>query len=104
MTEYRLTRQAMQDMDQIWDYIGDKNDNPDAADRLVIRFHTTFARLAKSPGSGHRRDDLCPGMRVFPVGNYVVFYHPSTGGIDITGIVHARRNWTEMFDVGKRQP
>ncbi len=104
MTEYRLTRQAMEDIDKIWDYIGNQNDNPDVADKLVAWFHNSFKRLANAPGSGLHRDDLSPGMRVFPVGNYLVFYHPSADGIDITGIVHARRNWAEMFEGGQRQP
>ena len=103
MSEYRLTRQAKHDIDCIWDDIGDENDNPAAADKLVLRLHQAFDRLARSPGSGHRRDDLSPGLRVFPVGNYVVFYHPAPDGIDVAGIVHSRRNWTEMFEDGERQ-
>ena len=94
-------RQAKHNIDRIWDYIGDENDA--AADKLVLRLHQAFERLARSPGSGHRRDDLSPGLRVFPVGNDVVFYHPASDGIDVTGIVHSRRNWTEMFEDGERQ-
>ena len=53
---YRIARAAIQDMQDIFDYIWPEN--PPAAIALDDEFHAAFALIAENPGIGHRRADL----------------------------------------------
>jgi len=61
--------QARLDLIDIWNYIAD--DNEAAADRLLDRI--------EQPKAGRERAELAPGLRSFPVGNYLLFYLPLLG-------------------------
>jgi toxin ParE1/3/4 len=69
---YRVTRQARRDLLQIWNYIAD--DNEDAATRFLELLTQHFRLLGHNPYAGRQRDDLRPGYRSFPVGQYVILY------------------------------
>ena len=92
---YRLTRRARQDVLSIWKYIAD--DDEAAADRFVDLLTRRFAFLGDNPHVGRRREDLRPGYRCFPVGEYLVFYRIAEPGIQILHIVHGRRDITSLF-------
>lgn len=51
-----LHPEALQDLDEIWEYIA--QDNPDAADRVIIEIFSALDLLASSPSMGHRRPEL----------------------------------------------
>lgn len=90
MSHVTRTPQARRDAISIWQWVAD--DNPKAADRLLSRFNEVAALLAGKPGMGRARADLAPGLRGFPVGDYVIFYRPIPNGIDIVRIMHGRRD------------
>ena len=50
MNAYVLSRDAEQDLDDLWDYIADEN--VDAADRLLGQFFEAFEELAQFPSMG----------------------------------------------------
>ena len=56
MTSYILAPEALQDLQDIWDYIA--TENLDAADRVIDTLFAAFEQLAALPGLGHRREDL----------------------------------------------
>ncbi len=64
---------AQADLLQIKQYIAE--DKPLAAARLICsirdRIHVTIATF---PEIGQACDELLPGLRRFPIGNYVIFY------------------------------
>ncbi|MGH9524196.1 MAG: type II toxin-antitoxin system RelE/ParE family toxin [Terriglobales bacterium] len=95
MARVKRTKEADEDIVDIWTYIAD--DNSTAADRLLKTFESTFAMLARRPLLGRSRDELLPGLRSFPVGNYVVFYHRIKGGVSIIHVMSAARDVTRMF-------
>jgi toxin ParE1/3/4 len=37
---------------------------------------------------GASRDDIKEWLRVFPVGNYLIFYFPLSDGVDILRVLH----------------
>ena len=88
-------RQAKLDITQIWIYIAE-NDY-DAAGRLIKQFEQAFELLSKFPRSGQVRDDLQRGLRSFPVGNYLLFYEPIKGGIEVVRVLHAARDHRRIF-------
>ena len=68
---YRLTRRARRDVVAIWVEIA--KDDESAADRFVALLTKQFSLLGKYPYAGRTREDLRPGYRSFPVGQYLIF-------------------------------
>jgi toxin ParE1/3/4 len=89
MNEYELSDLADDDLIAIWDYIAE--DSPDAATRLLEKLFATFVSLSEMPGMGRSRQDLAPGSRSFPVGNYVIYYCRTEAGIKILRVLHGAR-------------
>ncbi|MBC6420394.1 MAG: type II toxin-antitoxin system RelE/ParE family toxin [Hormoscilla sp. SP12CHS1] len=89
---------AREDINKINDYIAEKN--PEAADRFVDRIYEKCQLLAKFPGLGRKRDDLAPELRSFPVEDYLIFYRPVAGGIQIMRVVSGYRDLEDIFSRG----
>ena len=89
------TRQAEEDLLEIWDYIAD--DNPIAADDLLDEIDAACTTLAENPNAGRLREQLAPALRSFPVGNYVLFYRPGTDGIVLIPVLHGARDVSELL-------
>jgi len=98
MRRYGVTATAEQDLEDILTYIA--SDNPKAALRLIDRLEIQFGRLAETPGLGRSRPDLAHELRSFPLGNYLIFYHPEPGGIIIVRVLHAARNIPDIAASG----
>jgi toxin ParE1/3/4 len=93
---YRSAR-AETDLIEIWASIAD--DDPAAADRLLDRIEQVCVLLATHPHAGNQRDDLAPGLRFYPVGNYLIFYVPRDDGVAVARILHgARDSWQQLLD------
>jgi toxin ParE1/3/4 len=82
-------------MQAIDDYVS--ADSTDAADRLLESFRSTLELLETYPASGRRRDELRPGVRSFPVGNFVVFCHEVGDTIEVLRGLHGRRDIDAAF-------
>jgi toxin ParE1/3/4 len=72
-------------------------DNPRAADQLIDTITARFDALARTPGMGVARDELLPGLRMFPVRGYLIFYHPSADGIEVVRVLSGRRDVEAVF-------
>ncbi len=89
---YRLARPARADLDQIWLHIA-RNAGIETADRFIDTITGRFPFLAGVPEAGPARDEIEPGLRVFPVDNYLIYYRKTgRGGIQISRIIHGRRD------------
>jgi toxin ParE1/3/4 len=95
MNGFRLARQADADLDEIADYIADRN--PSAALRQIDAFYQKFALLGRQPLMGQSCGHLRPGLRCFSAGTYVIFYVPRDDGIEVERVVHGARDITSMF-------
>ena len=72
---HRLAPEAEAELDDIWYYVAKESGSLDVADRFVESLTGRFYLLARNPYLGRRRDaDLRPGLRSFPVGNYLILY------------------------------
>jgi len=87
---YRLTRRARRDVIDIWRYIA--ADNEPAADRFIGLLMHHFRLLGDVPSAGRSRDEIRPGYRSFPVGEYVIFYRAREPGVHIMHVIHGRRD------------
>lgn len=90
MARVRTTVLAEQDLEEIWLYIA--ADNIDAADALIDELVEKSTLLAINVELGRARPELHEGLRSFPVGNYVLFYRPESGGIELTRVLHGARD------------
>lgn len=94
---YIFTVTADRDLEEINDRIGEQN--PDAADRLMDKIYETCKRLARFPGMGRRWDELNTPLRSFPVNDYLIFYRPIDGGIEVVRVVSGYRDLKAIFNI-----
>ncbi len=57
----------------------------------------TAWRLAENPEIGTTREELLPGIRSFPVGNYILFYQAIDDGIELIRALSAYRDLESLF-------
>ena len=96
MKRLRYTAQALQDFQDIHDYIA--QDNIDAASDFIERLNERCNELCEMPGIGRKRDDLAPGMRSSAVGEHLIFYHVLDGDLEVVHVLHGRRNLERVFE------
>ena len=61
------------------------------------RLAATFEMLAEFPEMGTSSEDLAPGLRSFPVGNFVIFYKPWDNGIAVARVLSGHRDLPRLF-------
>ena len=91
------TPEAEVDLIDIWLHVSE--DNVRAADRLWATFEQKFQLLSDNPLIGPARDELGTSVRSYPVGTYLVFYRPLSGGggIALLRVVHGARDLRRLF-------
>jgi toxin ParE1/3/4 len=102
MSQFRLSRQAVADLDGIWDYLAINRGSPQAAYNQLESLYSRFILLAESQFLGEQRDDLRAGLRMFSVDQYVVFYYVIPDGIEVAGVIHGSRDIEGLFRRGER--
>ncbi len=91
MSSFKLSPEAFQDIEGIWDFIAE--DNVDAADRVREEIFTACERLAEVPGMGHLRQDLADEpLRFWPVYSYLIIYRPEATPLEIVRVLHGARD------------
>lgn len=91
MTGYILSVDADFDLDDIWEYIAE--DNIDAADQWIGKLFDAFEALGRSPGMGHKREDVTPYPVLFwPVGAYLIIYRAKRTPIEIVAVMQGSRD------------
>jgi toxin ParE1/3/4 len=94
----RLSAEAKKDLAEIRDYIA--RDKPTAAATTVRSIRDVLRTvISRFPETGASCDELSPGLRCFPVGNYVVFYRIDKT-IDVVRILHGARDIGAIFHTG----
>jgi len=75
MSEFRLSPEAVIELDDIWFRIARQSSSIEIATRLVDSITQRFWLLALHPYSGRQRaDDLRSGLRSFPADDYLIIY------------------------------
>jgi toxin ParE1/3/4 len=95
---HRVSPRAEDDLDDIWYYAAKESCSVDTANRLIDSITDRFFLLASRPYLGRARDeDLGPGSRSFPVGEYVIVYCVEDDDVSILRVVHGRRDLEALF-------
>jgi toxin ParE1/3/4 len=95
MSDFRLDPQASRDLSNIFRYIA--ADNFPAAERWRDKLIDLFIELGRNPYLGERRSLLAMDLRSISVGNYVVYFRPRTGYVQIARIIHGARDINSIF-------
>ena len=97
MESFKLTDDAIFDIDAIWLYLLNK-EGVETADRIVTELFKGFDKLAAIPNSGHRRADLTNRQVLFyKIFSYLVIYQPGTKPLQILGVLHGKRNVSRIL-------
>src|ERR1700691_2442638 len=90
---HRLAPEAETELGNIWYYVARESGSIEIADRLIDSITERFYLLACHPHIGRRRDeDLRPGLRSFPVGQYVIIYRVEKQHVLILHIFRGSRD------------
>jgi toxin ParE1/3/4 len=90
--------QADSDLDGIWYYVAFESGSAETADRLIDSITERFLLVANYPNIGRRRDDdLRPGLRSFPVGEYIIIYRLRDEDVLILRGLRGSRNIQALF-------
>lgn len=90
------TREALDDLFEIWAYIAENN--PVAADGVLDRIDVACQRLAQFPLSGRDRGELAAGLRSLTEGNFLILYRVTETSIQLVRVLHGARDIDAMFE------
>ena len=90
-----ISNQAVEDLEDIWDYIA--NDNVKRADAFLDKLYTKCLELSELKGVGRSRDDLLPALKSFPYKKYIIFFYRTELEINISRILHSGRDISRIF-------
>ncbi len=91
---FRLRPKAEEDIAEIALYIA--ADNPRAAQTWIDSIQSLCRRIGEMPGIGAPRPEFAEGLRIAPLGKYLVLYIEAAGHADILRVIHGARdpdNW-----------
>ena len=97
MSSYLLTSQAVQDLNEIHDFIA--SDRPTAALDFITFLENKFKVLAGNPEIGRTREELAVALRSFPAGHYVIFYRIAKEAIQVIRVLHGARDIDALWEV-----
>jgi toxin ParE1/3/4 len=90
---HRVAPEAEAELDNIWYYVAKQSGSIEAADRLIDSITERFYLLACHPQIGrHRDENLRPGLRSFPVGEYVIIYRVEDQDVLILHVFRGSRD------------
>lgn len=96
MSSYSFSDAAIQDLDEICEYIA--RSNPKAASKLFDNIRTKCKLVAGFPSMGKSYERFIPNLRGFVVDDYIIFYYPIEDGITITRVASGYRNLKSLFE------
>ena len=100
MAELRLTPAAMNDLENIKEYISETLCNPIAAQRTVKRIVDDYTLLKVSPLMGtplSSKVDVKTDYRYLVSGNYIVFYKADENYVSIYRVLYGRRDYIKIL-------
>ncbi|NJL10849.1 MAG: type II toxin-antitoxin system RelE/ParE family toxin [Calothrix sp. SM1_7_51] len=95
MSNYSFSDEAIQDLDEICEYIA--RTNPKAASNLFDEIRKKCKLVAGFPNMGKNYGKLASNLRGFVMDDYIVFYYPQPNGINVTRVVSGCRDLESLF-------
>ncbi len=95
MSNYSFSDEAIQDLDDICEYIARRNSK--AASKLFDNIRKKCKLIADFPNMGKSYERLAPNLRGFIVNEYIVFYYPKEDGINVTRVLNGYRDLDSLL-------
>lgn len=95
MSIYSLTDEAIQDLDNIFNYMSDFR--LDAATRFLDAFESKCEALTQFLRMGKTYEDLSPQLRGVPVDGYIILYRIIENDIEVIRVVSGHRDLKKIF-------
>lgn len=95
MSRYIIAPIAKQDLKEINLYL--IRFSPTAARRLKEQIKNQCNLLATFPEMGRKADNLEPGLRCFPAGDYLIFYRLGNKHIEVVRVISGYRDLEAIF-------
>ena len=101
MSGYILMPIAQEDLVDIRDYYHEEAGFR-VARQMLLEFVEVFKLLARTPGAGHKREDLAEDRPIlfWPMRDYLILYKPSTNPLQIVSIVRGSQDIPRI--IGRR--
>jgi toxin ParE1/3/4 len=88
-------KMAVRDLESVKDYIA--QDNPQAAQKIVLRIKTTVSLLSEQPGIGRPGRVSNTKELVIDHTPYILPYRVRDHRIEILRVLHATRRWPQKL-------
>lgn len=88
----RRSAQARADIRGISQWIVQNSGSVNAALKWIRDLDERVERIADAPGTGTTHDDLEPGLRSSPFGNYMIFFRSGPRTLTVMRAVHGGRD------------
>jgi len=93
---YRVSKEAEQDLDEIFFYWA-KRASLEVAERLLDNIMDRFWLLGEYPEAGRSAEGIAAGVRCFPAGNYLIYYRKTRRTTDILHVFHGAQDQKRAF-------
>ena len=102
MSRYILVPTAQEDLADIRDYYLEEAGYR-VARQMLVEFVEAFRFLARTPGAGHKREDLAEDRPIlfWPMRDYMILYKPGTNPLEIITIVRGSQDLPRI--IGRRR-
>ena len=98
MAAVTFSPKSRQDLLDIGDYIA--KDSRANARRFVGKLMEQCQRIGHAPLAYTGREDLAPGLRMAPMGRYVIFFRVLGDVVRIERVLHGARDLLALFGQG----
>jgi toxin ParE1/3/4 len=98
---YRILEDAEKDLDEIFLYWAERTSLA-IADRMIEGIVERFRLLGEFPLAGTPSEDIAPGVKCFPAGNYLIYYRRARKYTDILHIFHGAREQAQAFKKARK--
>jgi toxin ParE1/3/4 len=95
MPELIISPEAESDLLDIWFYIA--QDSPVNADRFLDKLEEKALKLCEFSEIGLDRPELAEGLKSFPVDHYLLYYRPTSAGIELARVLRGSRDINTLF-------
>ncbi|MBC6476239.1 MAG: type II toxin-antitoxin system RelE/ParE family toxin [Hormoscilla sp. GM102CHS1] len=95
MSTHKLTDEALQDLDEIFNYLSGYS--LDAVDRFLDALEKKYQNLVNFPQMGKSYEELAPQLRGVPIDGYILLYRLVGEDIEILRVVSGYRNLKSLF-------
>ena len=92
----RWAPRARADLLEIWHYFT-RVGSAELADGILFDIDRVANRLKRHPLTGRARNELVPGLPSVLVHPHVIFYRVSNEAVEITRVLHQRRDLAAIF-------